>query len=150
MGRASASVLVVGRVSDAEELFYTPARRVAWWDGFGHVIATDGAWPSAGASLTWTSPPGGRGPVREKMVELTPREGSTIEVEDEKLTGIQTVAFSPAGDQVRVTVSLEFRLKDSTPLTPLVGFFVRRSKGEELRRSLARFARERAADAELL
>lgn len=145
----TASVVVPGGPADAEALFYAPGRRAAWVDGFAHVVSLRGPWPEPGSALTWRSPPGGRGPVREKIVARTPGGGSTIEIEDERLSGVELVAFAPAGDGTRVSLSLEYRLKDHTPLTPVIDHFVRRSLREGLRRSPARFARERAADLEL-
>ena len=61
MGRAAATVLVPGRVSDAEALWYDPVRWAAWVDGFGHVVELAESWPATGARLVWDAPPGGRG-----------------------------------------------------------------------------------------
>ena len=57
----------------------------------------------------------------------------------------QEVAFAPLDNEVRVVLTLEYRLKERTP--PLVDrFFVRRVLGDSLRRTLARFANERRAE----
>jgi hypothetical protein len=141
---------VPGSVEEAEALFHDLARRPGWVDGFARVASLQGDWPRAGAVLTWDSRPGGRGRVRERVVSLEPGAGQRTEVEDERLEGTQDVAFSPRPGGVQVTWVLDYRLKERTPVTPLVDLlFVRRALTASLRRSLARFARERAADAEL-
>jgi Polyketide cyclase / dehydrase and lipid transport len=147
MGRASASVTVSGRAAEAEELWYDQTRWPTWIDGFGHVVRLDDEWPDAGARLVWDSKPGGRGRVVERVTSHVQRQGQTLEVEDERLRGTQTVAFTPAGDDTQIELSLEYRLKSRTPLTPLVdALFVRRAIRDSLSRTLARFANERAGD----
>jgi hypothetical protein len=147
MARASASISVPGRAAEAEALWYDPHRWQAWIDGFGHVVSLDDAWPRRGAVLEWESPPGGRGRVRERVVAYEMRTGQTVEVEDATMTGRQTVAFAPGADAVEVTLTLEYRIKDRTPLTPLVDLlFVRRAMNEALRRTVTRFANERKAE----
>jgi hypothetical protein len=145
--RATASTVVPGRAAEAEELWYDPHRWAAWIDGFGHVIKLEGAWPQVGARLVWGSPPKGRGRVQERVTAYEPRTGQTVEVEDERLRGTQTVAFEPVGDDVRVTLTLDYELKQRTVLTPLVDLvFIRRELGDSLRRTLTRFGHERRAE----
>jgi hypothetical protein len=147
MSRVAADIVVPGRAADAEELWYDRHRWPAWIDGFGHVIALDDDWPQVGAQLKWVSPPRGRGRVQERVTAYEPRSGQTVEVEDERLRGTQTVTFEPAGDEVRVTLALDYELKDRTLVTPLVDLlFIRRELGGSLRRTLARFAHERRAE----
>jgi hypothetical protein len=147
VSRASATTLVSGRAVDAEELWYDPHRWAAWIDGFGHAVVLEGAWPEVGARLVWESPPKGRGRVQEVVTAYEPRIGQTVEVEDERLRGTQTVAFEPAGDEVRVTLTLEYELKGRNAFTPLVDrLFIRRELGDSLRRTLARFGHERRAE----
>jgi hypothetical protein len=147
MGRATASITVPGRAADAEALWYDPHRWPAWVDGFGHIVSLDDTWPERGAQLVWESPPGGRGRVREHVVRYEVRTGQTLEVEDATMTGRQTVAFEPGPDSVEVTLSLEYRIKDRTPLTPVVDvLFVRRAMADALRRTVTRFANERKAE----
>ena len=57
MGRASASVRVPGLASEAEALWYDPARWPVWIDGFGHVVELSDGWPAEGR-LVWNSTPG--------------------------------------------------------------------------------------------
>jgi hypothetical protein len=148
MPRVSATTAVPGRVVEAEELWYDPHRWAAWIDGFGHVAKLEGEWPQVGARLLWDSRPHGRGRVAERVAAYEPRTGQTLEVEDGKLTGIQAVTFEPAGDQVRVSLTLEYTLKNRTPITPILDLaFIRRALRDSLRRTLARFGHERRAEA---
>jgi hypothetical protein len=145
--RVSASAIVPGRVVEAEALWYDPHRWAAWIDGFGHVAKLEGEWPQVGARLLWDSRPQGRGRVAERVTAYEPRAGQTLEVEDGKLTGIQAVTFDPVGDEVRVSLTLEYTLKDRTPLTPILDLvFVRRALRDSLKRTVARFGHERRAE----
>ena len=147
MGRAKASISVPGRTAEAEALWYDQHRWQAWIDGFGHVVSIDDGWPRRGAELVWESPPGGRGRVTERVVAYEMRTGQTLEVEDATLTGTQKVAFEPGPDAVEITLSLEYRIKDRTALTPVVDLlFVRRAMTDALRRTVTRFANERKAE----
>jgi hypothetical protein len=78
------------------------------------------------------------------VVAYEPRSGQTLEVEDEKLSGVQTVTFEPNEDQVRVSLTLEYRLKEGNRLLDLL--FVRRAVRDSLNRTLTRFAHERRAE----
>ena len=147
MGRASASTVVPGRPAEAEALWYDRHRWPAWVDGFGHVVRLEGPWPEVGARLVWQSPAKGRGLVQERVLSYEPRTGQAVEVEDERMLGTRTVAFEPVGDEVRVTVALEYELKEAGPLTPVLdAVFVRRGVRESLRRTLVRFGHERRAE----
>jgi hypothetical protein len=147
MGRARASISVPGRAAEAEALWYDPHRWQAWVDGFGHIVSLDGEWPQAGAELVWQSPPGGRGRVTERVIAYEMRTGQTVEVEDATMTGRQTVKFEPGPETVEVTLSLEYEIKDRTPLTPAVDLlFVRRAMSDALRRTVTRFSNERKAE----
>ena len=148
MKRVSASVVVPGRPEEAEALWFDPSRWASWIDGFGHVLALDDAWPEPGARLRWTSLPRGRGLVAERVTGRRPARSLTLEVEDEKLRGTQTVTFSPGEQQVHVTLTLDYELKDRT--SALVDrFFVRRALRDSLARTTRRFGHERRAELEL-
>jgi hypothetical protein len=136
----SATVTVPGRVVEAEELWYDPHRWAAWIDGFGHVAKLEGEWPHAGARLLWDSRPQGRGRVAENVIAYEPRGGQTLEVEDERLHGTQTVTFEPDDDQVRVSLTLEYSLKSRNPVVDLL--FIRRALRDSLERTLTRFGHE--------
>ena len=149
MGRASASIELPGLASAAEALWYDPVRWAAWIDGFGHVVELSDGWPAEG-TLQWSSTPEGRGLVRETVTAYEPRTGQTLAVEDGRLRGTQRVAFTPGPEAVKVTLTLEYELKEGTPLSWLFDLaFVRREVAGSLRRTLARFARERRGDIEL-
>jgi hypothetical protein len=138
-------VLVPGTVADAEALWYDRHRWPSWIDDFGRVEKLEGDWPGAGSRLLWESRPRGRGVVNEHVTAHEPGRGQTRDIEDEKLEATQTVFFEPAGDGVRVTLALDYQLKRSfTPL--LVRVFTRRAQRASLRRTLARFARERRGE----
>lgn len=149
MRRARASVEVPGPVAEAEALWYDLRRWPAWIDGFGAVHRRDDDWPRRG-TLVWDSKPAGRGRVVEHVVAYEPRVGQVAEIEDEKITGRQEVAFTPAGDATHVELALEYRLKRTGIVMPLVDLlFIRRAQRDALRRTLTRFARERRGDLEL-
>jgi hypothetical protein len=149
MGRASAAIDVPGLASDAEALWYDPARWPAWIDGFGHVVELADGWPAEGR-LVWESRPGGRGRVLERVTAYEPRAGQSVAVEDARVHGVQRVAFEPAPDHVRVRLTLRYELKERHMFTWAVDrFFVRRAFTESLRRTLTRFAQERHGELEL-
>jgi hypothetical protein len=142
--RVSATTTVPGRVVEAEELWYDPHRWAAWIDGFGHVAKLDGEWPQVGSRLLWDSRPKGRGRVAERVVAYEPRAGQRLEVEDERLTGVQSVEFEAEGDEVRVSLTLEYTLKERNPVVDFL--FIRRALRDSMRRTLTRFAHERRAE----
>ena len=144
MPSVSASIVVPGRVVEAEELWYDPHRWAAWIDGFGHVNKLEGEWPHVGARLLWDSRPQGRGRVSERVAAYEPRSGQTLDVEDSRLFGTQIVAFEPEGDQVRVNLTLEYRLKSANPIVDLL--FIRRALRDSLQRTVDRFGHERRAE----
>jgi Polyketide cyclase / dehydrase and lipid transport len=150
VGRARASIELPAQVSAAEALWYDVTRWPAFVDGFGHVAKLEGDWPRAGARLVWDSVQAGRGRVVERVVHYEVRAGQTVEVEDPRITGTQTVTFTPSGDGVsRLDLELRYALKDSTPVTPLVDLlFVRRAFNDALKRTVSRFGRELRAEAE--
>lgn len=141
-----------GRISEAEALWYDTRRWPTFVDGFHHVARVEDGWPERG-TLTWDSTPGGRGRVVERVTRFEPRVGQTAEVEDEKITGTQTIAFAALGDEgVRVTLELDYAVKERPggPLFAVVDVvFVRPRQREALARTLARFSRELAAERDL-
>lgn len=149
---AEASTLVPGPVAAVEALWTDTGRWPAWIDGFGRVASLSESWPAEGAVVQWDSRPGGRGRVREKVVQRGAGAFLALEVEDETLAGIQSVHLEPEEGEaaVRVRLALAYDLKETNPFTPLVDFlYIRRALRASLQRSLARFAQERIADAEL-
>jgi hypothetical protein len=149
--RVRAAVSVPGLASEAEALWYDPQRWPAWVDGFGHVTKLEGEWPAPGARAVWDSRPGGRGRVVERVSAYEARSGQTLAVEDEQLTGTQTVTFEPGPDGVAVALELEYEMKNTNLFTPLTdALFIRRALRESLQRTVNAFARELRGDRELL
>ena len=147
MARVKASLTVPGRAAEAERVWYDPARWPSWIDGFGHVVALEGDWPQRGARLVWDSPPGGRGRVVEQVEHYESRTGQVLAVEDERLEGTQRVTFEPGPESVRLTLALEYTLKDRSLGARVADLVVeRRRRGDALRRTLRRFASELAAE----
>lgn len=150
--RTRAQVEIAGcRISDAEALWYDTRRWPTFIDGFHHVVRADEGWPAEG-SLVWDSSPGGRGRVLETVLRHEPRVGQTASVEDPAASGTQTISFAALeGDRVRVALELEWTLKERAlgPLAWLVDLlFIRPRQREALARTLLRFRRELAAEAE--
>ena len=133
----------------AVEFSCSMAKRRRGQVSVGHVIEVTDEWPASGRAV-WNSAPGGRERVVEEVVAYEPRAGQTLAVEDSRVRGTQRVAFTPGSDHTKVTLILEYEIKERTPVTWLVdALFVRRAMAASLRRTLARFARERRGDMEL-
>jgi hypothetical protein len=140
-------VLVPGRVAEAEALWYEPIRWPSWIDGFGHLVSLGEEWPGAGARRVWDSVPGGRGRVLERVVFHEARTGQRLAVEDARIAGELAVGFAPAGDAVRVTLTLQWRSKQGGALAPLADLLLIRPRVvASLARTLSRFAIEHQAD----
>ncbi|MEA2253891.1 MAG: hypothetical protein QOI62_1829 [Solirubrobacteraceae bacterium] len=149
MGRVRASIEVPGLAGEAETLWYDTARWPAFVDGLHHVALLEGDWPRAGSRVVWDSNPGGRGRVQERVTGYAARDGQSLEVEDEKLSGVQRVSFVPGRRSVTVTLDLRYRLKEPRPGMALVDLlFVRRPQRESLQRTLRRFRTEVIAERE--
>ncbi len=151
--RASSTILVAGRVAEAEALWYDPSRWAAWVDGFGHLVLLDDPWPAAGARRVWDAPPGSkRGRVAERVLHHEARSGQRLSFEDARLEGEQEVAFAPEGgtERVRVVLTVQWRSKPGRPLGALADLtVVRRALVLSMNATLERFAIERRAEAEL-
>jgi hypothetical protein len=151
MGRARAQIDLPVQISAAEALWYDPHRWPVFVDGFGHVAKLEGDWPREGAKLTWDSVPAGRGRVVETVTSYEVRVGQTVQVEDERITGTQTVTFAALGEgRSRMEIELRWKHKFGNVMTPLVdALFVRRAFTDALRRTLSRFSREVRVESEL-
>jgi hypothetical protein len=149
VGRVSASTVVPGLASEAEALWYDTRRWPTFIDGLHHVVRIEGDWPHAGTRVLWDSKPGGRGRVQERVTAYAAREGQTLAVEDEKISGTQRISFEPAADGVVVKLELRYVLKDTRPGVALFDLlFVRRPQRESLQRTLRRFRTEVASERE--
>lgn len=147
--RTRAQINVPGRISDAEALWYDTRRWPSFVDGFHHVVKGLEGWPAEG-TLVWDSTPGGRGRVMERIVSYEPRVGQSVAVEDEQISGTQSISFvARPQDRVEVTLELSYAIKDRKggPLFTIVDVvFIRPRQREALARTLARFSRELASD----
>jgi hypothetical protein len=149
MGRVRASIDVPALASEAEALWYDTTRWPTFVDGLHHIVRLEGDWPHAGARVLWDSNPGGRGRVQERVTAYAAREGQTLEVEDEKISGTQRVTFTPTERGVIVTLELRYELKDAKPGMPIVDvLFIRRPQRDSLARTLRRFRTEVTAERE--
>jgi hypothetical protein len=133
-------------VHEAETAWYATDRWQGWVDGLGRVEHVGGGWPESGGTVTWESGPAGRGRVVERVVSYEPLRGQTVEVEDDSIHGRQTVTFTPENDGVSVVLSLEYEIKERSPLTPLLDLlFIRPAFRNSIRATLHRFGVELAA-----
>ena len=149
MGRVRASVAIQALASEAEELWYDTNRWPTFIDGLHHIARLEGDWPHEGARVLWDSNPGGRGRVQERVTGYAAREGQTLDVEDEKIRGTQSVTFAPSESGVTVTLELRYELKDRKPGMPLFDLlFIRRPQRDSLARTLRRFRTEVTAERE--
>lgn len=149
MGKVSASTDVPGLASEAENLWYDTSRWPTFVDGLIHVAKVEGDWPRVGGRVLWDTRPGGRGRVSERVTAYEARSGQSVAVEDERIRGTQTVTFEPRPGSARVTLTLEYTIKQESGVPFFVDrAFVRRPMRDSLRRTLARFARERRAEFE--
>jgi polyketide cyclase/dehydrase/lipid transport protein len=127
-------------VHEAEACWYDTARWPQWVDQLERVVSVQGEWPQPGAVVTWQSGPAGRGRVTEQVIESEPLAGYTVEVEDDSITGEQSVLFEPAEDGVVVQLTLRYKIKRRSPLTPLIDvLFVRRLMISSLEKTLGSF-----------
>jgi hypothetical protein len=135
VSRVSAAARVPGALEQVRALWYDLGRWPSFIDGFGSLVAVGPDWPETGA-IVWDSTPHGRGRVVENP------DGT---FEDAQLTGTQTIAFEPeaGGATVVVRLAFDYRIKERTPVTPLLDlFFVRRAVRDALTRTVNRFAAE--------
>jgi hypothetical protein len=143
MGRARVLYTVAGSVRQAQACWYDTTRWPVWVDGLEQVLQVDGDWPWVGSSVTWESGPAGRGRVTERVIAYDAAQGQTLEVDDASIRGLQSVSFAPASNGVQVGLSLEYRLKMRSIVSPLVDLlFIRRAMAVSLEATVARFAVE--------
>ncbi len=140
MGVVVVSDTFPSTVREAERRWYDTSRWAAWVDGLERVVAVDPGYPGRESIVTWESGPAGRGRVSEQVVAYEAGTGQTVEVDDESISGRQTVSFDAGADGVRVTLRLEYRLRRRSPITPLLDrLFIRREMAASLARTLGRF-----------
>jgi hypothetical protein len=84
--------------------------------------------------------------VTERVIAHEALAGQTVEVQDDSITGRQSVEFTPAQEGVQVRLTLQYRITRRTPFTPLVDLlFIRRAMETSLRTTLAAFGAELAS-----
>jgi len=120
-------------------------------EGFSQIVERSSDWPTKGAKVVWTSTPGGRGRVTEKVVAAEPAARFETRVYEEALSGTQLTSFARADDgRTRVELRLDYELARGGPLRALADvLFIRRALTQALHRTLARFATEAAEEAAL-
>ncbi len=142
MGRVREQIDVGVLASVAEDLWYDTARWPAFVDGLERVASVEGDWPRAGR-VVWEATPAGRGRVVERVVRYEARVGQELAVEDDHMTATQRISFTPRDNGCRVTLALDYRIKQRSGFTPVVdALFTRRPMRDALRRTLSRFRRE--------
>ena len=140
MPRVSAKIELPGRVYEAERCWYEVPRWPEWVDQLARVVEVRGEWPKTGSEVVWESHPAGRGTVREHVVQYEPRSGQTSEVEDDSISGRQSVSFRPQSGGLEVELALDYTLKGRSPVSGLVDIlFIRRLMGASLGRTLTQF-----------
>lgn len=132
MPEIAAAAEVPGPEAEVMRLWEDTSRWPSFVDGFGRVTRDDGE------VLVWDSTPHGPGRTRETRVAH-----GVVDIETEQLSGRRTASYHDGVFQV----VLAYDLKEKTPFTL---FFVKRSLRDSLRRTVARFAVERRADADLI
>ncbi|MBX5469572.1 MAG: SRPBCC family protein [Thermoleophilaceae bacterium] len=159
MSVARASGLVPLPAARAAALWTDTSRWPTFVEGFAGVVQRDDTWPEVGGKLVWTSVPGGRGHVTERVLERTRApDGSTrivSEVLEEALAGMLAATFAARDDGCELELALDYELEPTTvwrsgPLgriTDLV--FIRRALSDSLARTVRRFATEASEEAAL-
>ena len=127
-------------VQEAEACWCDVSTWPRWVDELDRVVSVQGEWPQPGATVVWQSGPAGRGRVTEQVIEYEPLGGYTVELEDDSITGEQSVTFDAAPDGVEVHLALRYRIKRRTPLTALIDvLFVRGVMVASLQRTIRAF-----------
>ena len=120
-------------------------------EGFSQLVERGPDWPMRGARVVWTSTPGGRGRVTEKVTASEPGKKFATRLFEDAMSGTQLVSFARAEDgRTRVELRLDYELARPGPLRAVADvLFIRRALNQALDRTLARFATEAAEEAAL-
>ena len=149
---ATSAVRRVELAPDRAWALWTDVRRWgSFVEGFSGIDERGADWPARDARVVWTSIPGGRGRVTEKVTLSEPPGRFATLVTEEALSGIQLVTFTRAEDgRTRVELRLDYELAGGGPLRAVADvLFIRRALNQALNRTLARFATEAAEEASL-
>jgi hypothetical protein len=136
------SIIVDGAAIEAEQLWHDRARWSSWIDGFGRVVKLEGEWPLEGARRVFESRDGQL--AMEIVTGYTAGDAQTLSVEDARVAGERRVRFE--SDNVRTRITLELEVEPKERLPPARKWWLRRKLAESMRRTLARFAIELAAE----
>ena len=144
MATVSVSSTFAASPADAEARWCDTGSWPRWVDGLEQVLEVGAAWPNQGATVVWVSGPAGRGRVVERVTGHEPGASHTVDVEDDSITGRQTVSFirapSTTATAVLVELTLAYTLKRRSLLSPVVdALFIRRAFAASLNRTLERF-----------
>jgi hypothetical protein len=133
----------------ARALWTDTSRWASFVEGFGHVAETRGEWPQYGSQVIWTSIPGGRGRVTEKVLDDSDGRFAT-RISEEAMQGEQSAEFSPAEEGgTRVELRVDYELTKGGPLQTISDvLFIRRALRDALKRTLRRYSVEAAEEAE--
>ena len=102
MGRARAEIAVPGPISEAERLWYDIDRWPGFVDGFHHLAKREGDWPQDGrAPAVGLRARRARAGRASASIAYEVRVGQTVEVEDPRMSGRQSIAFT-AGEEGRL------------------------------------------------
>jgi hypothetical protein len=143
MRTVSAARTFPATVHDAETRWYDTGGWPSWVDGLSRIVELSAGWPEVGTSVVWQSGPAGRGQVSERVTSYQPGQGQTVEVQDDSIAGEQSVAFTPGEGSVTIELTLRYRLKRQSIVTPLIDFlFIRRAMATSLNTTLTRFGSE--------
>lgn len=143
MAIVRASQILPTSLNEVQARWYDTSRWPRWVDGLSEIVSVDGDWPHAEARVTWQSNPSGRGRVVERVLEYDPQAGQTLEIQDDSISGRQSVAFAPVAGGAELILGLEYRLRRRSPLTPLVDpLFIRPAIKRSLQATLVRFGAE--------
>jgi hypothetical protein len=144
------SILVSASLKETWDFYFEPRGWAAWVDGFASVESADG-YPEAGGTLVWRSTPAGRGTVRERVIEHSPRTLHRISFEDPGSSGELETRLAVEGGGTRVAVKLEYALARGGPFARLTDrLFIRGQVRQSLQRTLLRFKREAEEGADFI
>jgi hypothetical protein len=131
-------------------LWWDPARWPGFVEGFSHVHRREDPWPLVGGRIVWDARHGSpRARVAERVDARDADGGGDVSLEDAVLQGLQCIRFAAVPAGTVVTLSLDYSLKITGAwMADLL--YLRRRLRNGLERTLARLAREAAADRELL
>lgn len=142
MAKLTESVLVSGSLAETWAFYFEPRSWVSWVDGF-HALERAEGYPEVGGTLVWRSTPAGRGTVRERVLEHSPRTRHRIEFSDPTSSGELLSQFAVEGEQTRVWLTIDYSLDNTGPFSALTDrLFVRSQVRQALRRTLLRFKHE--------